>query len=441
MFRILFVFVLTLGLSSQAIAAVKWNNSTAGNDDTGYIASPILPKKGHMSNWCTRETYELVKDPIEKEEKLYITDEELKKASTIEAHGYWFDTYVNFSLYNRTASLLSNTHDDSMVNDFKNLLKQIGKSKFATRVKKRKSTQRLLQTDFLLLYTYSVVALDETGNLTEDEKKTFIGYIKTRMNLNGISSSHAFKGSECTKKFMGEDKFDVFSCQNHTYGKQHLRMLVGVLTNNKNEIEKGRKLYKFAIDDLGSTGALWREASRGAYSWVYYPHALGALMAIGDIDKRLGGELFSYKNKRGQSIHDAVKFYIDSLKDPTNPSLMMRYAKKNVGIDKPRKDWNKPKSLGRHERVLTRQKYSEWFPIYANNFSEHPNVNAFKDVIQFNPNDEAPEKTYHLGLNSWCVYDSGYHKSKEIPTLASDDCELKRTIVKANGEFETQCLD
>ena len=92
----------------------------------------------------------------------------------------------------------------------KAILNQIGNSKFATKVDRKNSTQRLLQTDFLLSYAYAVVALDETGNLTEDEKKTFIEYIETRMNLKGISSSYAFKGSECTKQFLGEDKFDVF---------------------------------------------------------------------------------------------------------------------------------------------------------------------------------------------------------------------------------------
>ena len=401
---VIIAFLLYSFINAQAAAAIKWNNpsNVESDGENSYTSQPILPQETHMSDWCDRETYELVKDPIEEEEKIYITDKQLNKARSIEAHEDWFDTYINFSLYNRTASLLSNTHDQSMVKDFKSLLQQIGRSKFATQVNRRKSSQRLLQTDFLLLYTYSVVALDETGNLTEDEKKTFIGYIKTRMNLNGISSSHAFKGSECTKKFMGEDKFDVFSCQNHTYGKQHLRMLVGVLTNNKNEIEKGRKLYKFAIDDLGRTGALWREASRGAYSWTYYPHALGALMAIGDIDKRLGGELFSYKNKKGQTIHDTVKFYLESLKDPTNPSLMMRYAKKNMGIDKPRKDWNNPTSLRRHQIALHKLKYHEWFPIYAHNFPKHQCVADFKSTVSMKP--EAPEFTYHLGLNSWCAY-------------------------------------
>ena len=78
-----------------------------------------------------------------------------------------------------------------------------------------------------------------------------------------------------------------------------------------------------------------------------------------------------------------------------------------IKIDKPRKNWNKPKSLERHKRVLDRPDYSEWFPIYAYSFSEHPNVKAFRDIIQFNPNDEAPEFTYHMGLNSWCTYNYG----------------------------------
>ena len=68
---------------------------------------------------------------------------------------------------------------------------------------------------------------------------------------------------------------------------------------------------------------------KGAYSWTYYPHALGSLMAIGDIDKQLGGNLFAYKNKNGQTIHDAVRFHIESLQNPTNPNLMWKYAVKN----------------------------------------------------------------------------------------------------------------
>ena len=408
MFRFVLLSVTLLAVSSQAVAAVKWNNSSGSstNSDGEVNISKILPSQISSNYFCENELESFVNDFVFQEEKS-ITDKKLNSSQDILKNEDFFDDIINLSLYNRTAFVIQQPSNTTAASSLKAILNQIGNSKFATKVDRKNSTQRLLQTDFLLSYAYAVVALDETGNLTEDEKKTFIEYIETRMNLKGISSSYAFKGSECTKQFLGEDKFDVFSCQNHTYSKQHLRMLVGVLTNNKNEIEKGRKLYKFAIDDLGRTGALWREASRGAYSWTYYPHALGSLMAIGDIDKQLGGNLFAYKNKNGQTIHDAVGFYIESLQNPTNPNLMWKYAVKNKGIDKPRKNWNKPKSLERHKRVLDRPDYSEWFPIYAYNFSEHPNVKAFRDIIQFNPNDEAPEFTYHMGLNSWCTYNYG----------------------------------
>ena len=411
MFRLLSVLVLSFAVSSQAIAAVKWNNSSSGttSSDDEVNVSKILPSKISSNYFCEKEIESYVNDVVTNEEK-FITDERLNSNQDIMENEDFFNNTINYSLYNRTALVIQQPKNLTASTDLKALLKQIGISNFATKVNKKKSAQRLLQTDFLLLYTYAVIALDETGNLSKDEKKAFIEHIKKRINLRGISSSYTYKGSECTKQFLGEDKFDVFSCQNHAYGKHHLRMLVGVLTNNKKEIDKGRKLYKFAIDDLGHTGALWREASRGAYSWTYYPHALGSLMAIGDIDKQLGGNLFTYSNKKGQTIHDAVNFYIESLQNPTNPELMWKYALKNMGIDKPRKDWNKPKSLNRHKRVLDRPDYSEWFPIYAYNFREHQNVNAFKEIIEFNPYDLPPEFTYHLGLNSWCSYDYGKEK-------------------------------
>ena len=40
MFRLLFVFVLSLAVSSQAVAAVKWNNSSSNNSDKS--SNPIL---------------------------------------------------------------------------------------------------------------------------------------------------------------------------------------------------------------------------------------------------------------------------------------------------------------------------------------------------------------------------------------------------------------
>ena len=407
MFRFALLLLTSLALSSHAVAAVKWNNSSSSSATSGREVniSTILPSETSSNYYCNKELGSFVNDFVVDEEKS-ITDKRLNSSQDILKNEDFFNDIVNLSLYNRTALVIQQPNNSAAVSDLKAKLLQIGKSEYGTKIQKS-STASLIHKDFLLLYSHAVLALKENDKLSDSEFKTFTSFILQRMNIKNLRNKHHFKMSGCSASYLGEKKFDVFACQNHAYGSQHLRMLVGVLTGNKSEIKQGQKLYRFAIDDLGSTGALWREASRGAYSWTYYAHALSHLVAIGDIDRQLGGNLFTYQNKNGQSIHDAVEFYVESLNAPENPGLMWNYATKNMGIDKPRKDWNKPKSLAKHERVLTRPGYSEWFPIYAYNFTEHPNVNAFKDIIKFNPYDEAPEFTYHLGLNSWCTYDYG----------------------------------
>ena len=405
MFRIALWLFTLIYVSSQAVAAVKWENPLSEKKSDELNISKVLPTETSNSYYCTKGLSSHIYGFIVYEEKS-ITDKKLNSYRDIQWNEDFFQDIINLSLYNRTAFLLQQPNNSVAVSDLKAKLYQIGKSKYGTKVHKS-STGTLIHKDFLFLYSHAVLALKENNKLSDAELKTFTEFILQRMKFNNLKNKYHFNMSKCSAEYLGEEKFDVFACQNHTYGFQHLRMLVGVLTGNKSEIEQGQNLYRFAIDDLGTTGALWREASRGAYSWTYYPHALSHLVAIGDIDRKLGGNLFAYNNKNGQTIHDAVEFYVESLNAPENPALMWKYAIKNIGLVKSRKDWNKPKSLARYERVLTRPGYSEWFPIYAYNFSEHPNVNAFKDIIQFNPDDEAPEMTYHLGLNSWCAYDYG----------------------------------
>ena len=382
--------VLLLLFSTQALAA-------------GLNIGPVLPSQPNQSNYyCKEELLSWVNEFVADEEAV-ITDKTLKKHKDILKREDFFNDYVNLSLYNRSASVIQHPNNIDAATDLKSMLYKIGQSKFGTKVKKSaKST--LIHTDFLLLYSYGVLALKEKGHLDDEELNDLLSFISKKMKPMNRTRKHHLDMKKCTDEYLGEEKFDVFACQNHAYSAQHLRMLVGVLNEDFSEIEQGLKLYRFAIDDLGTSGALWREASRGAYSWTYYPHALGSLMAIADMDKRMGGQLFSYANKRGQTIHDAVTFYVDSLANPTDPELMWRYAEKNMGIDNDRKGWDEPKSLWRHERAVSKQDYQEWFPIYAHHFGGHPNIDKFEKTISFEM-DMAPEFTYHLGLNTWCSHE------------------------------------
>ena len=58
------------------------------------------------------------------------------------------------------------------------------------------------------------------------------------------------------------------SCQN--FIKKKLKKIIEYKNSTvKNQNRAIKILYKFAIDDLSSDGALWREASRSKWSWRY----------------------------------------------------------------------------------------------------------------------------------------------------------------------------
>ena len=238
------------------------------------------------------------------------------------------------------------------------------------------------------------------GQVDQATKKALLKPIAKRASLPEYKKKFYYGMKDCNGKTRGKPGRDPWGCQNHTYGVQHVRMLMGVLSGKKSEIGRGAKLYKYAITDLSAEGALWREAVRGAYSWTYYPHALEHLMAIGDLDARMGGNLFAYTNKRGQSIHDAVRFYVNSLSDPSNPDLMRKYAAFNLGTEG-RRDGDNPFSNWRRQRALTRRYYQAWFPIYRSYFPNRAETRAFAQLTR---GADSAQASYHLGLDTWCIF-------------------------------------
>ena len=97
------------------------------------------------------------------------------------------------------------------------------------------------------------------------------------------------------------------------------------------DVEFGEAMFRFAIDDLSEDGALWREASRGAWSWHYTAIALGQLLSVSEISRASGTNVVDYRSPiSGHTIHDAVNFYLRAIADP---ELMFRYAKADAGVE------------------------------------------------------------------------------------------------------------
>jgi hypothetical protein len=311
----------------------------------------------------------------------------------------FFEDAVNPRLFAATSAVIQSPSDTPVAQHLIGLINTINTSRYATQVSKN-SIDNLLHTDFLLLMAYGLLALDEVGHLDKATKKALLQPIIERVNLSDYKNKFYYGMEQCNSKTRAKPGRDPWDCQNHTYGVQHVRMMMGILGGKKSEIRQGAKLYEYAISDLSAEGALWREAVRGAYSWTYYPHALEHLMAIGDLDARMDGKLLAHTNKRGQSIHDAVRFYVSSLSDPSSPELMRKYSAYNLGVEG-RRDGENPYSNWRRQRALGYHYYQAWFPIYRKHFPNRPETKAFARLIR---GAKAPELSYHLGLDTWCVF-------------------------------------
>ena len=276
----------------------------------------------------------------------------------------------------------------------------------------------LVHQDILISLAYAVLTAKESNALTQEEIEYLIDFLQTRTSIQGFMNGDGkFANSSVDNIYTAEtcnmenirnlDRFlsGLGECQNITLGRQHLRSVIGFITGDVEEQQRGRLIYEFAINDLMDDGALYREAVRGAWSWSYYSHALNHLMAIGSLLERNGGTIFEYESPANQTIHDAVRFYIDSLNDPTNPSLMHKYAVANYGIGDGRELANEPLSLVRVERVLDRfMYYAEWAALYRSHFPNHENTQLINNL---DIGSRMPQLSHHTGFNPWCTMSGG----------------------------------
>ena len=259
-------------------------------------------------------------------------------------------------------------------------------------------THRNQHSRFLNIAAYAVLAIRETSALGSEQVEQLIEFLEARITNPNFSNDEDYEASRCFASIANTANVD--RCDNDTLSRQHLRMLYGELIGDWREIERGRIAFQFAIHDMRSDGALHRDASKGAYSWEEYAQSLNHLLAIGDYFARRGEPLWDYQNHRGQTVHDIVQFYVSSVLDPSNPNLMLNYARNNLGVFQGRRYYNSPTSLELYAKVISRSKYADWLAIYSSWF---PNSGFITDVRNVYRDAYLSRVPYSTGLNPWCV--------------------------------------
>lgn len=371
-----------------------------GIDQTEYKFS--LPQSANVNTICERNlNFDTMREPY--------TDSRLAQyvsvPQAITPSDILYETVMGL-VYDWTAQILVNPSDQTTAEKLNLQLQAlfdwgVGSVISQSRIVSdgNNETALLSQTDYLLTLSYAILALKETNNLGSEDLDYLTQSLSNLVYSPDFSQNFYFTAAGCSRVDIGYGASRPFRCQNHTYGKQHLRAIMGVLLSDDEELRAAVNFYRFAIDDLGSDGALWREAIRGAYSWTYYSHALGHLVGIADIVSRRWFDLWAYENSAGNSIHSAVDFYSASLADPLNEELMLRYAQRNQGVDRGRRgDF---RNLDGHSAVLVQTRYSEWLPVYYSNFPQSQSAANIYTLIR---TDYPPGTSNHYGLNTWCVY-------------------------------------
>jgi hypothetical protein len=117
---------------------------------------------------------------------------------------------------------------------------------------------------------------------------------------------------------------DEFRTQNHAAGYGLMIATWGLATGDAAAVQFAIDTYKLAIHDMRPDGSFAQDHSRGANGLSYNNLITGDLvMLAGLLQSSLGVDLFAYKVD-GRSIHTAVDYAVNALKDPVAANL--KYA-------------------------------------------------------------------------------------------------------------------
>ena len=286
----------------------------------------------------------------------------------------------------------------SNASELKSYLKMALSNEFASEMRVYENDDSLLMKNFMLAALYSIEKLKAHSHVSIEDTAFFRGELERRyQKIRSIPASQELdEFASCT---VGKN---IFGCQNHSYGYANVRALYGHSFERQEDVEFGEAMFRFAIDDLSEDGALWREASRGAWSWHYTAIALGQLLSVSEISRASGTNVVDYRSPiSGHTIHDAVNFYLRAIADP---ELMFRYAKADAGVEHYAEFGDHTNSRFYELIVGDTEKSGEknWFYLYRMLFPDHPNTKLGNALIPLFK--VRTINSNHMGFLAQCLY-------------------------------------
>lgn len=112
-------------------------------------------------------------------------------------------------------------------------------------------------------------------------------------------------------------------CNNHAYWRGLMAVAIGVVAKDDALFRYGIARYLDAVEQIAADGSLPLEMARHELALHYQNFALLPLVGIAELAQRQGYDLYAQQSHSGRTIHDAVRFMLESLDDP---ALAKRHA-------------------------------------------------------------------------------------------------------------------
>ena len=178
------------------------------------------------------------------------------------------------------------------------------------------------------------------------------------------------------------------SRNNHRYLADSVTMAWGALTGNAALFDKGIHRYRVALDQARPDGSLPLETGRGRMALHYQRHAIGSLVAIAEMADVQGIDLYSWRNERGQTIHDLIGFLARALDDPAELEAYAPHAQ-DLGF----LEW---RGHGRH--------YMAWLEAYSARFGARSETRRLWQIVRAHGHEQRPVVDDYIGSVTTCFF-------------------------------------
>lgn len=385
MFRFLFVFFLSLSLTSQAIAAVKWNNNG------GKTGSIIISKEARKisDGFKFKEIGQVAVN----------TEQRKSSANNLNLFGRCGGASVTFppgiindvnapdgygldERFNKVSKFFRNASAGCLGGNT-SMCKVIHNHALDYATNSRIEKPRGSENDALYWNDTLSVSMRLTGPMA-----TALGVAWNTMYfpaneraaimqwLTKIGNSFEHSSRDKGKYKLSKHGFVARKAgHNHATQSSISQMSIAALNGNKEKFMMGIDQWFITLDTMRKDGSLPIETRRGARAMFYHGRTLSALFAIAKRAEVQGIDLLGIERKK--SIHKAVGFYLDVAKDP---NLVLKYAKKNFAPG-PNKDYTF-QDIGNASKFHSNGQ--GWVRLYIERFPEHVNT---KRLLNLNAED------------------------------------------------------